>query len=153
MSEVVESTESTAEQAESAEQLAEAALLPIGSVEGILKAAPSDLVEELIEVPEWGCSVRVRSFTAAQSARIRQRGIGFKGENTTVAWAEMEKQQFIEGVIEPKFDKKSVEALHRTSGRGFSRVIKWLDEHSNMDKEALAEAKKEFQESDESEEV
>lgn len=146
-------THTPEEKGATADRLADEAMMPIGSVEGILKAAPKDITTETIEVPEWECSVKVKSFTAAQSARIRQRGIGFKGESTQVAWAEMEKQQFIEGVVEPKFDKKQVEALHRTSGRGFNRIIKWLDDHSQMDKEALAKAKEEFPESDESDEV
>ena len=63
--------------------------LPIGTVEEILKRAPSDLIEDVLEVPEWACSVKVKSFTAAQSAEVKQRGLAFKGEDTKVAWAEM----------------------------------------------------------------
>jgi len=119
--------------------------LPIGSVADILKKAPEDIVEEVIEIPEWGCSVRVRSFTAAQSARVRQLGIGFKGDSTQVAWAAMERAQFEEGVIEPQFKADEVRKLHLTSGKGFSRVIAWLDKHSGLDKEELAQAREEFQ--------
>lgn len=119
----------------------------IGTVDQILEAAPNDLIEETLFIPEWKCAVKVRSFTAAQSARIRQRGLGFKGEETTVSWAEMEMAQFAEGVIEPAFTADQVRTLHKTSGRGFGRVIAWLDEHSNMDKEELRKAREEFQES------
>lgn len=119
----------------------------IGTVDQILEAAPSDLVEEVLFIPEWDCAVRVRSFTAAKAARIRQMGLGFKGDETTVAWAEMEMAQFAEGVIEPAFTADQVRTLHKTSGRGFGRVIAWLDENSNMDKEELRKAREEFQES------
>lgn len=127
--------------------------LPIGSVEEILKKAPDDLVEEVVEIPEWGCSVRLRSFTAATSARIKQRGFTTRGEETTVAWAAMEQLQFKEGCIEPKFTDDQVKKLHLTSGRGFARVIEWLDEKSKINKEELKKARDEFPGPDESEEV
>lgn len=122
--------------------------LPIGTVEDILKRAPSDLVEEIVEVPEWACSVKVKSFTAAQSAEVKQRGLAFKGEDTKVAWAEMEIAQFQMGVIEPKFTDEQVRELHLHSGRGFARVIAKLDELSGTDKEELRKAQREFQEAD-----
>jgi len=126
--------------------------LPIGSVEEILKKAPEDLVEEVLDVPEWGCSVKVRSFTAAQAAAVKQRGFGFKGDETLVAWAEMEIMQFKQGVVEPAFTEDQVRELHLSSGRGFARVIEKLDELSKIDKEALAKAREEFLQSQKSEE-
>ena len=119
---------------------------PIGTVKDILERAPSDLVEETFEVPEWKCSVRLRSFSASQSADIKQRGLAFKGEDTKVAWAEMEIAQFRQGVIDPKFSEKEVRQLHATSGRGFARVIERLDELNGTDKEELRRAQREFQE-------
>lgn len=128
--------------------------LPIGTVQDILERAPSDVVEEVLEIPEWGCSVKVRSFTAGQSARIKQ--IGFTPQadgRTTVNWAAMEQTQFQEGVIEPKFSERDVKILHTKSGRGFQRVIDWLDEHSKMDKEELKKVSDEFPGQNESETV
>lgn len=118
--------------------------LPVGTVATILENAPKDIVEETIPIPEWECSVVLRSLTAAQAAMVKQRGLGFKGEETTVSWAEMEKMQFRFGVVQPKFKKEDVDKLHLKSGRGFNRVIAWLDEKSAMDKEALREAREEF---------
>lgn len=118
--------------------------LPIGSVKDILKKAPEDLVEDILDVPEWECSVKVKSFTAAQSAAVKERGFGFKGEETLVAWAEMEIFQFKLGVIEPAFSEDDVRNLHATSGRGFARVIEKLDEMGKIDKEALRKAREEF---------
>jgi hypothetical protein len=122
--------------------------LPIGTVEDILKEAPNDLVTEVLDVPEWKCSVKVRTFTAAQSAMIKQRGFGFKGEEVQVAWAEMEIMQFQQGVLEPHFTEEQVRELHLSSGRGFARVIEKMDELSKIDKEALAKARDEFPGSD-----
>lgn len=128
--------------------------LPIGTVKDILAKAPTDLVEEVLEIPEWGCSVRVRSFTAAQSARIKS--LAFKPTpdgGTEVAWAAMEQTQFQEGVIEPKFSEKDVKKLHLSSGRGFQRVIDWLDESSKINKEELKKTRDEFPGSEQSETV
>lgn len=126
--------------------------LPIGTVKQILDAAPRDLVEEVVPVPEWGLSVKVRSATAAQSATIKQRGFAFKGEEQKVSWAEMEVIQFQMGVVEPRFSETEVRKLHATSGRGFQRVINWLDENSGIKKEELSKAQDEFQESQKSDE-
>lgn len=135
--------------AEEAVKGAQNGLLPIGSVKDILDRAPSDLVEEVLEIPEWNCSVKVRSLTAAQSASVKQRGFGFKGEETQVAWAEMEIVQFQQGVVEPRFSEDEARKLHLRSGRGFQRVIAWLDAKSGMDKEELRKAREEFQGSQE----
>lgn len=121
--------------------------LPVGSVEDILKAAPTDLKEEVLEIPEWGYSVEVRSLTAAQSARVKQRGFSFTEGGTDVAWAEMEIMQFMMGVRVPKFTEEQVLDLHNQSGAGFARIINWIDEHSGINKKALEESRKEFQES------
>ena len=132
----------------------QAGKLPIGTVKDILDRAPTDLVEEVIEIPEWGCSVRVKSFTAAQSARIKNLGFVPQADGRTVInWAKMEQVQFQEGVIEPKFSEKEVKVLHTKSGRGFQRVIDWLDEKSKMNKEEMKKVSDEFPGSDESEEV
>lgn len=127
--------------------------LPRGTVEEILRKAPSDLIEKVIDVPEWECSVKLRTFTAAQSAMIKQRGFGFEGEKVEVAWAEMEILQFKLGVLEPDFTEDQVRELHLSSGRGFARVIEALDDLSKIDKEALAKAREEFPKPPQSEEV
>lgn len=118
--------------------------LPIGTVEEILKRAPSDIVEAVLPVPEWKCSVRVRSFTAAQSAQVKQHSLKFREQGTDIAWADMEITQFLEGVVEPRFTREEATHLHSISGKGFQRVINWLDENSGTDKEALSKARDEF---------
>jgi len=127
-----------------ARKLTQQGHLPPGSVEHILEVAPKDLKEEVIDVPEWECSIKIKSFTASQSAAIRERGFGFKGEETTVAWAEMEITQFQMGVIEPKFTEDQVRTLHLSSGVGYQRVIEAMDKLSRLDKEALRKAREEF---------
>lgn len=124
--------------------------LPTGTVAEILEAAPKDLKEKIIDVPEWGYSIKLKSFTAAQQAAVKERGFGFKGEETLIAWAEMEIMQFQQGVIEPRFDEDQVRQLHLSSGPGFNRVIDELDKLNKIDKEALRKAREEFQQSQQS---
>jgi hypothetical protein len=119
--------------------------LAIGSVQEILEAAPKDIKEEILEIPEWGLAVKVRSFTASQSARIRQIGVELRGDRQLVSWGEMEMAQVREGVIEPQFKKDDLQTLYRTSGVGIQRIIKWLDENSGLDKEEVRKTREEFQ--------
>src|SRR4051794_17286613 len=105
--------------------------LPIGTVDQILERAPTDLEEDTVEVPEWNCSVKIRTLTAAERAQIRQ--IGIVGGDDS--WAEMEVRQFMLGVIEPRFDELQVRKLYAESGNGFSRVINAHDALSVMGKE------------------
>jgi hypothetical protein len=127
--------------------------LPKGSVEQILSAAPKDLKTEWVDIPEWGYSVQLRSFTASESARIKQRGFAIREGETAVAWAEMEIMQFELGVQDPQWTNEQVRQLHLTSGPGFARVIKWLDENSGIQKDQLKKAQEDLRGSNESTEV
>jgi hypothetical protein len=119
--------------------------MPIGTVQQILEAAPKDLKEELVEVPEWGYSVRIRSSSAAQQASIKEDGFTFTGEETQVAWSEMEIKTFQQGVIEPHFDEGQVRQLYISSGPGFNRVVNAINTLNNVDQAALEKAKERFQ--------
>jgi hypothetical protein len=119
--------------------------LPVGSVQQILEAAPKDLKEEVVEVPEWGYSVKIRSSSAAQQASIKEDGFKFTGEETQVAWGSMEIQTFQQGVVEPKFDQDQVAQLYISSGPGFNRVVNAINSLNNVDQTALEKAKERFQ--------
>jgi hypothetical protein len=129
----------------------QAGSLPIGTVEQILEAAPSDLIEETIPIPEWGCSVKLRSFTAAQAAMIKEESFQTDDDGkTSFQWAEGEIKQFQMGVVEPAFDEEQVRRLHLSSGRGFAKVIAWLDDKSSIDRKELKKTREEFRGSQES---
>lgn len=127
--------------------------LPIGSKEQIQEAAGRDIKTEILEIPEWGYSVRVKAFTAAKQAAIRQIGFQQSEGGVVINWAMMEIAQFQMGVTEPAFSESEVRSLHAKSGPGFQRIIKWLDDNSGLDKKAMEEAKETFQGSSESDEV
>jgi len=119
--------------------------LPIGTVEGILEEAPNDIVDEVLEIPEWKCSVRVRSFTASQAAKIRSAVVNTATDEFD--WTESEVLQFMAAVVEPKFEEEDVRRLHKSSSYGFKRVLRWITEHS-MSKEDLQALREEFRDSD-----
>lgn len=111
-----------------------------------IKRAPSDLVEETLDIPEWGGKVRVRSLTAAQGTAVRQRGLQFKGDETKVAWEEMEVLQLTHGILEPNLSEQQVRELRREkSAAGFQRIVDWLDEKSGINKEEVRQAQESFQ--------
>lgn len=122
----------------------------IGTVEAILKAAPLDIKEEVLPIPEWKdekgnvIAVKVRSFTSSQAARIRKRMYIQKGDRMDINWEAWELAQFEEGVIEPRFSADQARSLHMLSGKGFQRVIQWLDEKSGIKKEEVREAEDAF---------
>lgn len=108
--------------------------------------APSDLVEDDVDVPEWGGKVRVRSLTAAQATAIQQKGLAFKGDETKVAWEEMEVMQVAFGLVNPNLSAEQVRVLRlKRSAKGFARIVAWLDEKSGINKEELRKAQQEFQ--------
>ena len=105
--------------------------------------APSDLVEQTIEVPEWGGHIRIRSLTAAEQAKVRQASIELGADSPRVIFAEMEKRQFEYGVVEPKFTKEDVNVLFHKSSTSWRRVINALDALTGTRKD-LAEAEAAF---------
>jgi hypothetical protein len=120
--------------------------MPIGTVDAILTAG-YDLIEQTLEVPEWGCSIKIRTPTANDSARIKRAGAQMVGKRVEVDFAAMERKQFELCVAEPKFNEQQVLQLATRSGPGFRRVIDALDElGGGDDKEALRKAQREFQE-------
>jgi hypothetical protein len=128
-------------------QTDEPATLPLGTVEGILNA-PSDLVEETIPVTQWGCSVKIRSLTAAQSAKVRGKSIDMSSGKPVMNWEALEKTQFLEGVVAPKFKPEEVNQLHHQSGPGFAFVIRELDRISGTDPKKVKDTLEAFQESE-----
>ncbi len=112
------------------------------TVEQILERAPKDLVTKVIEVPEWDGKVTIRTLTAAERSRIRQ--LGIQAGRSEVEWGEMEVQQFLAGVVDPKMTEAQVRQIHEGSGPGFVHIIAQHDELSDMSKEEIRNARAEF---------
>lgn len=84
--------------------------LPIGTRDAILAA--SDLREEVYEVPEWNCSLRLRGLTLAELNNITRLSTGKSGELNNLR---MNVFMFTRGVIEPQFLDENYEELIKKS--------------------------------------
>ena len=117
------------------------------SVEDILRA--SDIKEETVDVPEWGGSVRVRSFTKAQAQSIRERATLQRDTRDKKAGTldinHMELLMFIEGVVEPKFSEGHLLTLKEKSAAAIERVNRAIARLSGMDAGAVQAAEARFQ--------
>ncbi len=107
--------------------------------------APSDLAEETVEIAEWGGSVKIRSLTAAEHAKVRQASIRLKGDETALLFAEIEKRQVQYALVEPKLSEHQVNQLFHRTGPSWRRLVDAIDRISNTDARKLAEAAESFQ--------
>lgn len=120
------------------------------TVEEIL-AAP-DIVEQVVEVPEWGGSLRIRSFTKAQvqfmSERASKQTLDRRtGQATRVVDADrLNDIMFAEGVIEPRFSPEQVAALASKNAAPYLRVMKAILQLSGLSDTSTGAAEATFSE-------
>lgn len=113
--------------------------LPIGTVDAILKAAPADAEEEVVNVPEWDCAVKVRTLNAEAAAEIKGAAATGVMNGSGMDVAGMERIQFRCGVVEPQFTDQQVRQLQKASATGWKRVINAIDALSGGDEKELLE--------------
>lgn len=118
--------------------------LPLATSADDIIAAGFDLEEQVVPVPEWGFSVKVRTPNAEAVSRVKAAGVKMIGQKVVTDMGAAEAMQFRLGVIEPKFTEMQVLQLRQKSGPGFKRVIDVLDKMGGLgDKEELL-AQREF---------
>ena len=108
------------------------------SVEDILTAP--DIQEKVVEVPEWGGAVKIRSFTKQRQIQLRAQAL-VGGE---VDSERMELLMFIEGVVEPKFGVEHIDLLKGKSASAMDRVLGAILELGGMTPEAQNEMERDF---------
>jgi hypothetical protein len=102
-----------------------------------------DIEERTVDVPEWGGSVRIRSFTKKQTDRmLRSATTRDRFGKDTTDNQKLEALLFVEGVIEPKFDLDDYERVLDKSAVVIARIIKSISEASGLSDLAVAEADK-----------
>lgn len=110
------------------------------TLEQVLEAP--DLEEREVEVPEWGGSVKIRSFSKAAQQDLRRKAM-VKNELDT---DRLEMLMFIHGVVEPQFTEEHYEALRQKSAGAIDRVLRAILELSGLTREAVDQAKRLFPE-------
>jgi hypothetical protein len=108
------------------------------TVEAIIAA--KDLKEEVIEVPEWGGSVKVRSFSKKGQQEVRE----LATINDEIDPERLEMFMFIHGVVDPPFTNDTYELLRDKNAGVIDRVLQRIMSISGMDQEALAKAQEKF---------
>lgn len=112
-----------------------------------LMNAPSDIVEEIIDVPGWG-KVKIRSLTAAQQAQVNQSSLSGVGSGSLdLSWADMEKLRFQHGLVAPSLSPEQVNVLYHRNGPRFSFVLSEINRISGTTEEELRRAREAFQSS------
>jgi hypothetical protein len=109
------------------------------SVEDILTAP--DIQERVVEVPEWGGAVKIKSFTKARQIQLRAQAIDPKGE---VDSERMELLMFVEGVVEPKFGAEHIDLLKGKSASAMDRVLSAILDLGGLTPERQAEMERDF---------
>lgn len=118
-----------------------------GDLDQVLKVtdilAANDITEELVRVPEWGGSVRIRAFTKRRQQELR--AMATDPKTGQVDPHKLELQLFIHGVIEPQFAPiQATELLDKSAG-AVDRVLERIMTISGMTREAVREATKSVQ--------
>lgn len=100
----------------------------------------SDLVDEVVDVPEWGGAVKVRSFSkAVQQDVVKVSQVAGELDNDRFAM-----EMFIHGVIEPRFTEDQYELLRAKASSAINRVINVIMRLSGLNEEAVDTAKEKF---------
>lgn len=102
--------------------------------------AVNDIVEEDVEVPEWGGAVRIRAFTKARQHQLRE--MSRDPRTGKLDEHKLEMQLFIHGVIEPKFEPVQATELEQKSAGAIDRILTRIMAISGMTEGAIREAEK-----------
>lgn len=113
--------------------------LPIGDVSEIL--AVNDTKNKVVEVPEWGCSVKIKALTKADQIRVRKQAV----QGNRIDEEKMEGLMFVYGVVEPQFKPEHIGRLFEKSSGPVDRVLAEILALSGMTDADVADAKAAFQ--------
>jgi hypothetical protein len=114
--------------------------LDLGNVADIL--AIDDLGTDVVNVPEWNCSVHVKALSKRKQMDLRKAATikGVLDANRFEAFL------FVAGVVKPEFKAEHIDQLLEKSAGGFDRVTSAILKISGMLPEAVEEVKAEFPE-------
>jgi len=104
----------------------------------------TDLVDEEVYVEAINDSVKIRSLSAGQLARITDQCLSMKGDQAKVDSRRMSVLKFVNGVVEPKFDEQEANVIAHQFGKSYSLVVSLIDEISEATEEDIAKAKSRF---------
>lgn len=99
-----------------------------------------DLVEEIVEIPEWGGAVKIRSFSKAVQHELRERAT----QGDEIDLHKLEVYTVLEAVIEPQFTADDFEALKAKSSGAIDRILQRVYAITGQRREDVEAAEAEF---------
>ncbi len=106
-------------------------------------AAP-DIEERIVEVPPWGGSVKIRSFSLKQVQDMRKASTGLNPATNRVEVDndELEARMFTAGMIEPAFTFVQYQQLREKSVGAIQLIMQAIMDISGLTPEAVSDATK-----------
>lgn len=100
----------------------------------------SDVIERIVDVPEWGGEVKIKTLTKGRQLAMRKAAMvdGKADEDR------LEVLIFMACVVEPQFTESDFEALKDKSASAMDRVLKEIYAGSGMTKEDAKAIDKSF---------
>lgn len=105
--------------------------------------AAEDMPTEIVDVPEWGGSVKVKTLTGAERDAFEARGIIGRGRNREVNIQNIRARLVVETVVDddcqPLFSRADINALGRKSSKALDRVFNAAMRLSGISEEDIEE--------------
>lgn len=95
-----------------------------------------DLEDQIVEVPQWGGSIKIRSFTKAAQQDMRE-AARIAGEIDT---ARLEVAMLAYGMIEPQVTMSQAESLRQKNATAFDLVLHAITELNHITEKAVGDA-------------
>lgn len=113
--------------------------LPVLSAEDLL--AKHTLREEYIDVPEWGCRVKVRELSMGTYQQVQEKATGPHGE---LDESKLQAHLVLAGIVEPDLGDDAYEWVRGQSMRAVNRILEQVMTLSGIGAGALEDAEAMF---------
>lgn len=110
--------------------------------------AAQDIEERTVPVPQWGGSVKIRTFSKRQASDMTKRAT-VKDRHTgkeSVDNDRLEALLFSEGIVDPKFTVDDYEQLQDKSAVAISVILRAIMDASGLSEAAVTDATKSAEE-------
>src|SRR6187551_3218851 len=90
--------------------------------------AADDIEEKVIDVPEWGGSVKIRALTLKQIANVAMKAIRTNAQGVQETQRELSVIMTLqEGMIEPKLSPQEARKLSEKSATAVTRIVQAIN--------------------------
>lgn len=115
--------------------------------------AAKDIEERVVEVPQWGGSVRIRTLSQKQASTLRRQAsrMNMVTKQSEIDNELLEALLFTEGVIEPKLTMADYGRLQEKSMSAMSAILKEIMDASGLTEAAVQDATKSIAEESDAE--